>query len=1363
MKTKKRFICVLLALCMALGSFPAAGFAAGSSMSFTDVKESDWFYDAVRFVYEKGMMKGTGDSKFSPGAGTTRGMIVTILHRAEQDSVSDRISDGAKTSKAADAAAACVFTDVSQGSYYAEAVTWASENNIVSGYGDGRFRPEDLITREQMAAILYRYMKYKGYDDTEIGSKSKKELSAFSDRERVSSYASEAMKWAVGTGLITGVSSTALVPAGSAVRAQSAAILMRFFLLISENQSDIGKDNSGSDTGENEGQDSGSGNGNGSGVSGAGNSGSGSGSGGDNGSGTGSGSGNGSGNSGSGSDTGGSGSGNGSGTGGNSGSGTGSGSGDKGESGGNSGTGSGSGSGSGSGGTADTEQGTEIPENACIVTFEPNGGSPVKSVQLEKGNMLTEPTQPVRAGYLFTGWHRTPELNEMFLFDSEEVNENITLYAAWVKNDNDELLAEYASERLRIEFSSGDDAEHVTRNIVLPESIEGLENEGIVITWSSSSDSVSSDGTVIRPQYNDEEVTLTAEIRKNQAVRRADFKLNVIHENDREKSEIPNRSVIDLENLYPEGKLDLTYNEDRSQVISILGRYSDIDVENAEDAKDVIHSIRAILGIRDPYDELEPALINGDEYGREYTFAQKYKGYPVYGRRVTVSADATGTTDSLSSGFYATSNFQGISVTHELAAKDAEDAAERYYGGECAAEPDSTILTWYTLDEYEKTPVLTYQIRISGTDRKGDYRNETVFVDANSGEIINAFSEIMDFGPYSVTGSGVNELGQKVSFPVTLTLSDWYFYYLQDQNRGIQMYQGDFQKKNRTSSEFNRWTDPAAVSAYTNIILTYDWYKNTVGRHSIDGRDMDVRVATSVNYPGNSFWDQKNKVICFCDSRQGVYSRTPAAALDIAAHEYTHGVVLYTAGSLPYYNAPGAINEGYADIFACLIDGDWVMGEDWKSGRNISDPASCGDPDKMSSRFYVDYTVQSIDKGGVHINSSLVSHPAYLMCSMGISPETLAKLWYKSLSMGYDGDSDFQTVRRNVLKAAYKIRLSDRETAIVKKAFDMAEIFGDQGTLSGTVSDTEGKQIAGAEVSVYNSGGSLMKTVTTDRNGGFSTLLEEGEYRIKIDAEGYISRDSSEEIEEKITTPVNAVLVREGRGAVSGTVVSATSAMVLEGVELNVRSGINAEFGEVLEISVTDREGKYYIELDAGYYTVEMRQEGCVTGYVNVMVDGGKTTVANGSLSAVMDSSTYRVVLTWGEKPSDLDSYLIGRTAEGKDFRIFFMDRNAAKEDGTEIGCLDVDSTKGYGPETTTFTVETEGSYFFYVGQFSSTGSLPASGASVKVYNGERLIAEYDVDPSAPEEHRYWSIFRIENGIYRTINSTSADRPQETE
>ena len=176
-------------------------------LPFTDVSTSDWFYDDVAFVYENGLFSGTDSRSFSPNASMTRAMLVTVLYRLEgEPTVTGRSS----------------FTDVRSGAYYEKSVIWAAANGIVTGTDSTSFSPDAKVTREQLAAILYRYAQYRKLD-TDASAK----LNSFTDADSVSAYASEALGWAVSEGLINGASGK-LMPKGDATRAQVAAILHRF-------------------------------------------------------------------------------------------------------------------------------------------------------------------------------------------------------------------------------------------------------------------------------------------------------------------------------------------------------------------------------------------------------------------------------------------------------------------------------------------------------------------------------------------------------------------------------------------------------------------------------------------------------------------------------------------------------------------------------------------------------------------------------------------------------------------------------------------------------------------------------------------------------------------------------------------------------------------------------------------------------------------------------------------------------------------------------------------------------------------------------------------------------------------------------
>ena len=201
--------------------------SAAQASDFTDVKPGAWYYGAVDYAAQNGLFSGTGENTFSPEQGMTRGMFVTVLGRKSG-------VDSAKPDSS-------TFSDVKTSDYFSPYVEWAAEHEIVSGTGDGRFSPNALITREQMASILYRYAQQTG-NDTSVDPSI---FAAFPDKTSVSRYAEFAMKWATSHGVIKG-SDGMLNPKGTATRAQVAQVFLNAKdVLVKTEISDIPEPNPG--------------------------------------------------------------------------------------------------------------------------------------------------------------------------------------------------------------------------------------------------------------------------------------------------------------------------------------------------------------------------------------------------------------------------------------------------------------------------------------------------------------------------------------------------------------------------------------------------------------------------------------------------------------------------------------------------------------------------------------------------------------------------------------------------------------------------------------------------------------------------------------------------------------------------------------------------------------------------------------------------------------------------------------------------------------------------------------------------------------------------------------------------------------
>ena len=202
MRNIRRMGAVLMALALVL-SMNLTAFAAVEDTGFADVDADDWYAEAVEYVRDHGIMNGTTATTFNPDGTTSRGQIAAILYRA---SGSPEVSGGT------------AFTDVADTAYYADAVRWASAHGVVTGYGDGTFRPNNPITRQQLAAILWRY----------AGSPAPEGGADYADEDTISAYASTAVDWARDTGIISGRDGNRFDPNGRAARAQAAVILHRY-------------------------------------------------------------------------------------------------------------------------------------------------------------------------------------------------------------------------------------------------------------------------------------------------------------------------------------------------------------------------------------------------------------------------------------------------------------------------------------------------------------------------------------------------------------------------------------------------------------------------------------------------------------------------------------------------------------------------------------------------------------------------------------------------------------------------------------------------------------------------------------------------------------------------------------------------------------------------------------------------------------------------------------------------------------------------------------------------------------------------------------------------------------------------------
>lgn len=965
--------------------------------------------------------------------------------------------------------------------------------------------------------------------------------------------------------------------------------------------------------------------------------------------------------------------------------------------------------------------------------------------------------------------------------------------------EEDVLIVQNALLWLDIEFAYGDTRDSVTSDLTLCDSLYGADVEWL----SSDTELISNSGVVSRPAGTSGYVTLKARVSCNDYSEEKEFPLYVI-KNDYVNYNLDYIEDLDsLESLYlfndgdPE---DLkVYLNDEGYISFISGSFSDFVVESPEEAVLALYGVKSLMGAVSPREELRWLSTTKHAYGASFQFEQIYEQIPVYGRNIVVSVDSTGKTSCLHSSFIANLELDTAPSVSEETAKAL--LAEQGYS--CSEGSELNIF----LNDAEPELVWCVEAVKEGM-------LYTVLVNAHSGAVALetpcCHSEITTG---NVNASGTSWLGSKETFSVQYEKTgNSTEYLLCDSSRRITV--GDASGYSKESEilkpappirkKTNEWT-AGEVSAITNVAKAYDFYADNYGYRGMNGKGSAIDVW--INFGGDSSFQYLNNLVF---TTGGDYLYGGEAALDTVGHEYTHGVIdAVTKFGTCYEDAPGAIQEAYGDIFGYFIEGDddpeWLHREDNIRGRtalrSMSNPAQYGSSSKIGDAYYFDYTTvvssEENDFGGVHTNSTIVSHACYLMWKNGITDKKrLADLWYDSLLLGYDGTATFDTVRNNVLASAEDMRMSADEIRIIKAAFDEVGIVGTTpqdigGTniLTGKVVVADGDLALGnnsaipdAKIELTKLGmygedsGASYATAVTDADGVFSMInIIPGNYRLTISKSDFYTETlyitlSATKLNNYCNTIELIPLSCTGMGAANGNIVDAVTGDGVEGLTLLVRKGINANSGAALCTLTSGVNGAYALEnLASGNYCVEVidgrdtAEVHYLTTYFNIKVLGGATIGGqNATVSTSLHEDQLRIVLDWGASPKDLDAHLLGPTSSGGKFHIDYSDKTY-KENGNLIAGLDRDDQDGYGPETITVYDPVKGLYTFYVYNFGSADGLADSGASVRVYTGNSNEPEYVFNiPMDASGLHYWTVFTYDSRTRKTtpVNFLSNDRPK---
>ena len=319
--------------------------------------------------------------------------------------------------------------------------------------------------------------------------------------------------------------------------------------------------------------------------------------------------------------------------------------------------------------------------------------------------------------------------------------------------------------------------------------------------------------------------------------------------------------------------------------------------------------------------------------------------------------------------------------------------------------------------------------------------------------------------------------------------------------------------------------------------------------------------------------------------------------------------------------------------------------------------------------------------------------------------------------------------------------------------------FGDvrPGKIIGKVcrADNRYTTISGATITVYYNG-IKKKTLKSDINGNYSVELNPGTYLIDIKANGFIDFQCYATVVSSHNEYMESSLMVQGSaadsGLVNGYVRNAATGTGVSGIKLEVRKNWNnPSVGTIIKTIYTNYNGAYTVELPLGNYTVTASKSGFVTNSFNIVVQKGSNQLQNGTISPAENGNNYKIVLTWGENPSDLDAHMVGTFSNGSNFHTYYRSKSA-RENGIEVCNLDIDDTTSYGPETITLNITNTTPYYFYVYKYNGNGDLYISGAQIKVYKGGKLLGTYNV-PTNQGSGRYWNVFAIVDDRIMTRNT----------
>lgn len=1320
-KTKK-LLSLVLAFVMFVGLLPITAFAVNEADHFVDVPANAWYYDAVSYVYDKGLMVGVEENHFAPTAVSTRGMIVTVLHRME--------GEPAGTGEG--------FTDVADDKWYSEAVRWSQGKGIVEGDENGHFRPDEAMSREELVAVFYRYAKYKGYD-----TEDREDLNDFIDSSDVQPYAVEALRWAIAAGLINGFEDSTIRPSVSCERAQLATVLMRVCTLVVPAKLSVQFDLNYEGTGVyhsvivREGQmlplpasperqgyyfvgwymepecvnpyDT----------------------------------------------------------------------------------------------SAPVTQeltlyagweevyGAEIREEFFVAYLLNDGSGDVYvTVTAEADSLLTAPDAPERPGYVFTGWYTEESCIEVFDF-STPVTSDLVLFAGWDAPSSGEDGEE--EEEMLYDSSSGGGTIYSIADILVAdgqvETTINVNDTAILhVEFLSEDDgSLLIDYSTVTPEYC--ELTPVA-IPLDYALPEYFLVRATLYSTTGEQlcapytcirygsayTEFEDRTVSDYE---AEGERVLNFTPTLHTNFGVLAdgvveipssagknvaKLITVEDTTVEDAQLRWTEYYLVSNPDEQMLHVEPGtvvLLKGED-GTDYLVKVGTKTIDENGSLIIVPAEGASLVD-----FY-----KALKVDMTILMEDED--------------PDQIAPQAEVIDvDICKSGSLGGKIKWSPNDNnyvsiEGSLKG-TGKVDIEMKYDAKLFGE--DYFECSTTS--ILEVNLDIEVFVSLPEND----------------DDDEQSDEGSISKFPDVHIPTPITGLTAFFEVSVPVEFSLG----GGLNLEINSSSSsgFKYDTNNGYrkvDKKERTVTFGLQGKAELKFGPKIELGIAfmkdvvtvsvnvwvgakaeavanlgvtgtTGETRHACTMCLSGTIKWFL------EVTAELKFCIIED--VLEATPIDATLFSLEGWINILRSRPGEFYVSLinSADSIHGGKVKFGGGSCPNEQYRVEIKSEDEDgnattgVLVEVTDKKGNLKKRDTTDYVVY---LYDGIYKASASFDGRRVVKSfvvsgnpATVTINPNSANGKLNGKIINASTKEpITGATI-LISQGGYTFSTCTSDSSGSYTANLPAGVYLVDIQMGGYVDFSIYVTVEEGQTKYLQTtMLVNENTrslgGAFSGKITSAVDGKAIEGVELEVRKAWNNPGeGDVVARMETDANGFYETEytylfkimvgLPAGNYTVHATFDGYAdTDYNVVVLPNMVRTGMDFTMSPGMAGEDYRIVLSWGASPSDLDSHYNALTIDGYRDHVYYSNKLGISAE------LDWDDTSSYGPETITVTdfEELSNGFVYSVHDFTNNDStsstaLSSSGAMVEVYCGSELVRTYHVPTG--REGTVWHVFSV-NAAGRIID-----------